>query len=213
LSTPLLSGRRSCLTAGPTDPSRSTKPCAKTCAGRSAAPRPPPVLRRRSALRENASRPPRRKGARAATPDCFLIIQAPSSASRLRVGSISWGHSIHPSLRNNGIQLSLCSNGARSGKDRLHTRPTRAGVRRSLVQSLPTGVAAHRGCLRAFPVGAAHQDRRRFWTSLGRSYRVKLWPTLIFLQSGKEVARLVRPTETAPIVDALVQIASAAKTV
>ncbi|NLG77809.1 MAG: thioredoxin family protein [Xanthomonadaceae bacterium] len=48
---------------------------------------------------------------------------------------------------------------------------------------------------------------------LGRSYRVKLWPTLIFLQSGKEVARLVRPTETAPIVDALVQIASAAKTV
>jgi thioredoxin 1 len=41
---------------------------------------------------------------------------------------------------------------------------------------------------------------------LGRSYRVKLWPTLIFLESGKEVARLVRPTESAPIVDALAQI-------
>lgn len=28
---------------------------------------------------------------------------------------------------------------------------------------------------------------------LGRSYRVKLWPTLIFLQDGQEVARVVRP--------------------
>jgi thioredoxin 1 len=28
---------------------------------------------------------------------------------------------------------------------------------------------------------------------LGRSYRVKLWPTLVFLSDGKEVARLVRP--------------------
>ena len=28
---------------------------------------------------------------------------------------------------------------------------------------------------------------------LGRSYHVKLWPTLIFLREGVEVARLVRP--------------------
>jgi thioredoxin 1 len=28
---------------------------------------------------------------------------------------------------------------------------------------------------------------------LGRSYRVKLWPTLVFLRDGEEVARLVRP--------------------
>ena len=28
---------------------------------------------------------------------------------------------------------------------------------------------------------------------LGRSFRVKLWPTLVFLQDGREVARLVRP--------------------
>jgi thioredoxin 1 len=38
---------------------------------------------------------------------------------------------------------------------------------------------------------------------LGRSYRVKLWPTLIFLDQGKEVARLVRPTDTAAITQAL----------
>ncbi|MFT7054359.1 MAG: thioredoxin 1 [Psychromonas sp.] len=29
--------------------------------------------------------------------------------------------------------------------------------------------------------------------TLGRAFRVKLWPTLILLHDGKEVARLVRP--------------------
>ena len=28
---------------------------------------------------------------------------------------------------------------------------------------------------------------------LGRSFMVKLWPTLVFLKDGKEVGRLVRP--------------------
>ena len=28
---------------------------------------------------------------------------------------------------------------------------------------------------------------------LGRSFRVKLWPTLVFLKDGREVARAVRP--------------------
>lgn len=38
---------------------------------------------------------------------------------------------------------------------------------------------------------------------LGRSYRVKLWPTLILLRDGQEVARLVRPTQAADISAAL----------
>ena len=29
---------------------------------------------------------------------------------------------------------------------------------------------------------------------LGRSYRVKLWPTLVLLRDGQEVGRLVRPS-------------------
>jgi thioredoxin 1 len=29
---------------------------------------------------------------------------------------------------------------------------------------------------------------------LGRSFNIKLWPTLIFLKDGKEIARAVRPT-------------------
>jgi thioredoxin 1 len=42
---------------------------------------------------------------------------------------------------------------------------------------------------------------------LGRSFKVKLWPTLIFLKAGKEVARLVRPTGAAAITEALALIA------
>lgn len=41
---------------------------------------------------------------------------------------------------------------------------------------------------------------------LGRSFRVKLWPTLIFLRDGQEAARLVRPYDAAPIRDALAAI-------
>lgn len=41
---------------------------------------------------------------------------------------------------------------------------------------------------------------------LGRSFRVKLWPTLIFLRQGKEVARVVRPADTEAIAQALHQI-------
>lgn len=41
---------------------------------------------------------------------------------------------------------------------------------------------------------------------LGRAFQVKLWPTLIFLQDGQEVDRLVRPTDTSSIVRALGRI-------
>ena len=41
---------------------------------------------------------------------------------------------------------------------------------------------------------------------LGRSYEVKLWPTLVFLSDGKEVARLVRPRDAAAIREALGRI-------
>lgn len=41
---------------------------------------------------------------------------------------------------------------------------------------------------------------------LGRSFRVKLWPTLIYFQHGLEVARLVRPDDLQAIEQALRQI-------
>jgi thioredoxin 1 len=42
---------------------------------------------------------------------------------------------------------------------------------------------------------------------LGRSYGVKLWPTLVFLADGREAARLIRPRDAASISKALELIA------
>jgi thioredoxin 1 len=41
---------------------------------------------------------------------------------------------------------------------------------------------------------------------LGRSFKVKLWPTLVFLSHGREIARLVRPGDASAIRQGLAQI-------
>ena len=43
---------------------------------------------------------------------------------------------------------------------------------------------------------------------LGRSFKVKLWPTLVFLSNGRETARLVRPGDANAIRKALALIDS-----
>ena len=43
---------------------------------------------------------------------------------------------------------------------------------------------------------------------LGRSFHVKLWPTLIFLKDGKEVGRVVRPQSADVIAAGMRQIAA-----
>lgn len=45
---------------------------------------------------------------------------------------------------------------------------------------------------------------------LGRSFGVRLWPTLVFLRDGHEVARLVRPERVAPIRDAAALVSAPA---
>ena len=46
---------------------------------------------------------------------------------------------------------------------------------------------------------AARPDARHFWIEdgkgkrLGRTFAVKLWPTLVLVRDGHEVARVVRP--------------------
>jgi thioredoxin 1 len=45
---------------------------------------------------------------------------------------------------------------------------------------------------------------------LGRSFKVKLWPTLVFLRDGHEIVRLVRPVDVSSIADALAKIDVAA---
>jgi len=44
---------------------------------------------------------------------------------------------------------------------------------------------------------------------LGRSFRVKLWPSLVLIRDGQELERLVRPTTEAEISAALARLAGA----
>lgn len=41
---------------------------------------------------------------------------------------------------------------------------------------------------------------------LGRSFQVKLWPTLVFMRDGAEVARIVRPTKATDIAAAFASL-------
>lgn len=68
-------------------------------------------------------------------------------------------------------------------------------------------------CRRAQPLIAealaGHPDVRHLKVAdasgrrLGRSFEVKLWPTLVLLVDGREVARLVRPTSAMELARAL----------
>jgi len=42
---------------------------------------------------------------------------------------------------------------------------------------------------------------------LGRSFGIKLWPTLVFLKDGQEVARVTRPGRVEDVAEALAKIA------
>lgn len=71
-------------------------------------------------------------------------------------------------------------------------------------------------CLRAQPLFAtafaAHPGIRHLKIEdgpglpLGRSYRIKLWPTLVFLRDGQEVDRLVRPTDAQEVATRLASL-------
>lgn len=43
---------------------------------------------------------------------------------------------------------------------------------------------------------------------LGRSFGIRLWPTLVFLKDGQEVARVTRPSGTEGLRDALAKLAA-----
>ncbi len=42
--------------------------------------------------------------------------------------------------------------------------------------------------------------------ALGRSFKIKLWPTLVLMHGGEERARLVRPTQVAQVQEFLRQL-------
>ena len=67
-------------------------------------------------------------------------------------------------------------------------------------QPLIAAAVAEHPRVRHLKIGDASSKR------LGRSFGVKLWPTLIFLSGGKEAARLVRPAAAEEIRNALAGI-------
>ncbi|MGY0557072.1 MULTISPECIES: thioredoxin family protein [unclassified Lysobacter] len=98
--------------------------------------------------------------------------------------------------------------------DYASTAPTRADIDAmpgASVIEFGTGWCGH--CTTAQPLIATafegHPDLRHFKVEdgpgrrLGRSFHVKLWPTLVFLRDGEEVARLVRPSDGAAIKQAM----------
>lgn len=97
-----------------------------------------------------------------------------------------------------------------------------AEITRSEVDALPGPVVLEFGadwcpiCQGARPlierVLAAHPGVRHLRVEdgkgkpLGRSFRVKLWPTLIFLRDGAELGRVVRPSDDGELTRALERI-------
>ena len=104
----------------------------------------------------------------------------------------------------------------------LTTEYAQTEPKREEVDALPGATLVEFGsawcgwCRRAQPLIAealaAHPEVRHIKIAdasgrrLGRSFGVKLWPTLVFLRDGKVAERLVRPAEAAQIADALSRI-------
>jgi len=73
---------------------------------------------------------------------------------------------------------------------------------------LQRGASCDRSRIRRASAGAAPEkveDGRG--RPLGRSFGIKLWPTLVFLRDGQERARVVRPDRTDEIAAGLAGIA------
>lgn len=99
-------------------------------------------------------------------------------------------------------------------RDYVETEPSRAEVEALQGPTLlEFGSPTCGHCRRAQPLIAqalaAHPRVRHLKIAdasgrrLGRLYGVRLWPTLVLLDGGKEVARLVRPVAVGPIEKAL----------
>ena len=105
----------------------------------------------------------------------------------------------------------------------MQTEYAAAEPRRAEVEALPGPTLLEFGspwcgyCRRAQPLitqaFAGHPGVRHIKVAdasgrrLGRSFGVKLWPTLVFLKDGKERARVVRPGAVTEVIEAFQAIA------
>jgi len=77
------------------------------------------------------------------------------------------------------------------------------GICQAAQGSIGEALAAHAQPLRHLKI----EDGRG--RPLGRSFGIKLWPTLVMLQDGREVARVVRPGGRREIAEALGHLGAA----
>jgi thioredoxin 1 len=77
------------------------------------------------------------------------------------------------------------------------------GICQAAQHSIGEALAAHGAPLRHLKI----EDGRG--RQLGRSFGIKLWPTLVVLQDGREVARVVRPGGPREIAAALAHLGAA----
>ena len=96
-------------------------------------------------------------------------------------------------------ELSRSDVDALPGATLLEFGATWCGVCRATAPTIRSALAGHPGVRHLKIEDGAGRP-------LGRSFGVKLWPTLVFLRSGKEVARLVRPHDPQALLDALEKI-------
>ena len=96
-------------------------------------------------------------------------------------------------------ELSRSDVDALPGATLLEFGATWCGVCRATAPAIQSALAGHPGVRHLKIEDGAGRP-------LGRSFGVKLWPTLVFLCDGRETARLVRPRDAASIGDALAAI-------
>ena len=89
---------------------------------------------------------------------------------------------------------------AMSGATVLEFGANWCGICQAAQRNIGDALAAHAAPLRHLKI----EDGRG--RPLGRSFGIKLWPTLVLLQDGREVARVVRPGSTQAVTDALAQL-------
>lgn len=89
---------------------------------------------------------------------------------------------------------------AMSGATVLEFGANWCGICQAAQRNIGDALAAHGAPLRHLKI----EDGRG--RPLGRSFGIKLWPTLVLLQDGREVARVVRPGSTQAIADALAKL-------
>src|SRR5215218_7377664 len=109
-------------------------------------------------------------------------------------------HVMHPEIDTSSREPSRDAIDALRGPTLLEFGTPWCGHCRAAQPLIATALRAHRGVRHVKVEDGSGQ-------LLGRSYGVKLWPTLLFLVDGREAARLVRPRDAGAIDKALELIA------